>query len=649
MISPKHVQFTLPNGDKKKFPAGTTGLGLAHSISHQLAKKVLAVQVNGQVWDAIRPIEQDAKVRLLTWQDTIAKQVFWHSTAHLLAEALETLYPNIQLGIGPPIAQGFYYDVNFGDISFDATHLAKVEAKMQVLAQQKNPYERIPISKKEAIAHYTKHYNRYKLELLADLSDGDITFYKQGNFVDLCKGPHLPHTGYIKAIKLLNIAGAYWRGNAENKQLTRIYGISFLTQKELVAHLTLLEEAKKRDHRKLGKELGFFTFSKQVGLGLPLWLPKGAFVRKQLIEFLRSAQTKAGYQSISTPHIGHKNLYITSGHYEKYSKDTFQPITTPHKEEEFLLKPMNCPHHCEVYKSSLRSYKDLPLRFAEFGTVYRYEQHGELHGLARTRSFTQDDAHIFCKPEQVKEELVAIIDLVLYVLKQFDFKDYTAQISLRDPTTPHKYMGSEVDWQTAETALKEATIATGLKIVVVEGEAAFYGPKIDFIVCDALGRQWQLGTVQLDYQLPERFGLTYIGKDNAKHRPIMIHRAPFGSLERFIAILLEHTAGNLPLWLSPEQVIVLPIAEKYTAYAQSVTKVLTEHEVRSSVDTRDKKIGRKIRDAETSKIPYMLIVGEKEVATQMVAVRKQGKGNQGVLFLEDFIKQMATELQVINK
>jgi threonyl-tRNA synthetase len=631
------ITITLIDGSIKQFPRGITGLEIAQHISANLVSQVVAMLVNGKVWDATRAMHQDATVQLLTWDDEIGKSVFWHSSAHLLAEALEALYPGIQLGIGPAIERGFYYDIDFGNQDFDATHLEKIEVKMLALAQQKNPYRRIEVSKKEAIGHFQAKKDVYKLELLEALEDGQITFYQQGAFTDLCKGPHLPHTGFIKAVKLLNVAGAYWRGNEKNKQLTRIYGITFPQQKELKAHLVLLEEAKKRNHQKLGQELGLFTFSEKVGIGLPLWLPKGAVLRERLEQFLREAQIKAGYQPVVTPHIGHKSLYITSGHYEKYGQDAFQPIQTPHAGEEFLLKPMNCPHHCEIYKSEPRSYRELPVRLAEFGTVYRYEQHGELHGLARTRCFTQDDAHIFCRPDQVKEEFAKVVDLVLYVFERLDFKAYTAQLSLRDPKQSSKYIGKDQDWEKAEEAIQEVVTQKGLKTTQKLGEAAFYGPKLDFMVKDALGRNWQLGTVQLDYQLPERFNLEYTGEDNNKHRPVLIHRAPFGSLERFIALLIEHTGGKFPLWLAPEQVAVLPISQKYAAYADHVYQTLTAQNIRGFVDHRDEKIGKKIRGAELRKVPYMLIVGEKEMLENTVSVRMQGRGDQGSESIDAFV------------
>jgi threonyl-tRNA synthetase len=637
------VTITLIDGSLKHFSKGITGLEIAQHISEGLARQVLAIVVNGEVWDTTRAIHTDAAVQLLTWNDGAGKSVFWHSSAHLLAEALEALYPGIQLGIGPAIERGFYYDVDFGEQDFDTAHLEKIEAKILALAQQKNPYRRTEVSKKEAIRFFHEKKDVYKLELLQGLDDGKITFYQQGAFTDLCKGPHIPHTGFIKAVKLLNVAGAYWRGNEKNKQLTRIYGITFPQQKELKAHLLLLEEAKKRNHQKLGKELGLFTFSEKVGIGLPLWLPKGAVLRERLEQFLREAQTKAGYQPVVTPHIGHKSLYVTSGHYEKYGQDSFKPIQTPHEEEEFLLKPMNCPHHCEIYKSEPRSYRDLPVRLAEFGTVYRYEQHGELHGLARTRCFTQDDAHIFCRLDQVKEEFEKVIDLVLYVFDKLDLQVYTAQLSLRDPGQPSKYIGNDQDWEKAEKAIQEVVAQKGLNTTRALGEAAFYGPKLDFMVKDALGRNWQLGTVQLDYQLPERFDLDYTGADNKKHRPVLIHRAPFGSLERFIALLIEHTGGKFPLWLAPDQVAVLPISEKYAAYAEQVHQTLVAQKIRSFVDHRDEKIGKKIRSAELGKVPYMLIIGEKEVLENTVAVRRQGADNQGNKPLDAFVK-MITDL-----
>lgn len=641
------IQITLPDGAVKQYNSGSTAIDIAKSISEGLAKNVLAAKINGQVVDATLPITTDASLVLLTWNDLEGKSTLWHSSAHLMAEALEFYYPGIKFGIGPPIENGFYYDVDLGGKSLSPEDFEKIEKKMLELAQQKNVYQRKEISKAEAIDYFKNKQDEYKLDLLKDLADGTITFYEQGKFVDLCKGPHIPNTGFIKAVKLLNIAGAYWRGDEKNKQLTRIYAITFPKQKELDDYLVLLEEAKKRDHRKIGKELGLFTFSEKVGMGLPLWLPKGAALREKLETFMRKAQLKAGYEPVITPHIGNKNLYITSGHYEKYGKDSFQPIKTPHEGEEFFLKPMNCPHHCEIYKSSPKSYKDLPVRYAEFGTVYRYEQAGELHGLTRVRGFTQDDAHLFCTPEQVKEEFCKVIDLVLHVFKTLDFTEYTAQISLRDPDNKAKYIGSDENWKLAEQAIIESAAEKGLKTVVELGEAAFYGPKLDFMVKDAIGRKWQLGTIQVDYNLPERFELEYTGSDNQKHRPVMIHRAPFGSLERFVAVLIEHCAGNFPLWLSPEQMIILPISEKYNNYAQNVLNLLKNSEIRGLVDLRNEKIGKKIRDAEMQKIPYMLIVGEKEEAENKVAVRKHGGENIGELTIVDFINHITKEINSI--
>jgi len=635
MINPE-IKITLPDGSVRSYEKGTTGLQIAFSISEGLARNVLAAKVNGEVWDASRPISTDSEVQLLTWNDKDGKSTFWHSSAHLLAEALESLYPGVKFGIGPSIETGFYYDVDFGDITFDGDELIKIEAKMMELAKTKNEYIRKEISKNEAIAYFKEKGDEYKLDLLEGLEDGSITFYDQGNFTDLCRGPHIPNTGFIKAVKLLNIAGAYWRGDEKNKMLTRIYGVTFPKAKELQEYLEMLEEAKKRDHRKLGKELELFTFSEKVGMGLPLWLPKGTLLRERLISFMKKAQDKSGYQQVTTPHIGHKNLYETSGHYEKYGQDSFRPITTPHQGEEFLLKPMNCPHHCEIYKFKPRSYKDLPIRYAEFGTVYRYEQSGELHGLTRVRGFTQDDAHIFCRPDQVKEEFIKVIDLVLYVFKALGFKDYTAQISLRDPENKTKYIGADEAWNKAESAIIEASSEKGLVTVTELGEAAFYGPKLDFMVKDALGRKWQLGTIQVDYQLPERFALEYVGSDNQKHRPVMIHRAPFGSLERFVAVLIEHCAGNFPLWLTPEQICILPISEKYVDYAEEIKSVLEDFEIFGQIDNRDEKIGRKIRDAEVKKIPFMLIVGEKEQLEGKISIRKHGEGDLGSFTPQEF-------------
>lgn len=636
--SENEINVTFPDQSVRVFEKGVTGLDIAMSISEGLARNVLAAKVDGEVWDATRPITRDVRIALLTWNDKEGKSTFWHSSAHLLAEALEALYPGIKLGIGPPIEQGFYYDVDFGDKTLEGAELEKIEAKMVELARQKNEYIRSEISKGDAVSYYENKGDEYKLDLLERLEDGTITFYRQGEFTDLCRGPHIPNTGFVKAVKLLNIAGAYWRGDEHNKMLTRIYGITFPKAKELKEYLEMLEEAKKRDHRKLGKELELFTFSEKVGMGLPLWLPKGTLLRERLVSFLKKEQDHSGYQQVITPHIGHKALYETSGHYEKYGKDSFQPITTPHEGEEFLLKPMNCPHHCEIYKSKPRSYKDLPVRYAEFGTVYRYEQSGELHGLTRVRGFTQDDAHIFCRQDQVKEEFIKVIDLVLYVFKALGFEDYTAQISLRDPEKMEKYIGEEAAWNKAEAAIIEAAGEKGLKTVTELGEAAFYGPKLDFMVRDALGRSWQLGTIQVDYQLPERFELEYTGSDNQKHRPVMIHRAPFGSLERFVAVLIEHCAGNFPLWLAPEQLVILPISEKFADYAEKVRLLLADNGITGDIDHRDEKIGRKIRDAEVKKIPFMVIVGEKEQEENKLSLRKHGEGDKGSFELQAFVE-----------
>ena len=633
----QQIKITLPDGSVKEYEKGTTGLQIAASISEGLARNVLAAKVNGQVWDATRAIDADSSLQLLTWNDLEGKNTFWHSSAHLMAEALEALYPGTKFGIGPPIETGFYYDVDFGDHKLEGDELEKIEQKMIELAKQKSEFIRTNVGKKEAVAFFQEKGDEYKLDLLEGLEDGSITFYQQGSFTDLCRGPHIPNTGFIKAVKLTNIAGAYWRGDEKRKMLTRIYGVTFPKAQELKDYLTLLEEAKKRDHRKIGRELELFTFSEKVGMGLPLWLPKGTLLRERLINFMKKAQDKSGYQQVTTPHIGSKALYETSGHYEKYGKDSFQPITTPHEGEEFLLKPMNCPHHCEIYKHKPRSYKDLPIRYAEFGTVYRYEQSGELHGLTRVRGFTQDDAHIFCRPDQVKEEFIKVIDLVLYVFKALGFEDYTAQISLRDPEKKEKYIGGDEAWQKAESAIIEAAAEKGLVTVTELGEAAFYGPKLDFMVKDALGRKWQLGTIQVDYQLPDRFQLEYIGSDNQKHRPVMIHRAPFGSLERFVAVLIEHCAGDFPLWLSPEQINILPISEKYIGYAEELKAMLDEVGIAGHIDNRDEKIGRKIRDSEVKKVPFMLIVGEKEQEEQKVSVRKHGQGDLGSFSIEEFI------------
>jgi len=640
------ISITLPDGSVRQYDKGITSLQIALSISEGLARNVLAAEVDGQVWDASRPIEQDAHVKLLTWNDTSGKSTFWHSSAHLMAEALEALYPGTKFGIGPAIETGFYYDVDFGDREFSSDEFKQIEDKIIELAKTKEEYIRKPVSKADAIEYFTEKGDEYKLDLIKDLADGSITFYTQGNFTDLCRGPHIPNTGFIKAVKLMSVAGAYWRGDETRKQLTRIYAVTFPKASELTDYLHMIEEAKKRDHRKLGKELELFTFSEKVGMGLPLWLPKGTALRERLTNFLQKAQVRAGYEQVITPHIGHKNLYVTSGHYEKYGADSFQPIKTPQEGEEFFLKPMNCPHHCEIYKSKPRSYKDLPVRLAEFGTVYRYEQSGELHGLTRVRGFTQDDAHLFCRPDQVKDEFKKVIDLVLYVFKALGFENYTAQVSLRDPENKGKYIGTDENWALAESAIIEAADEKGLITVQELGEAAFYGPKLDFMVKDALGRKWQLGTIQVDYNLPERFELEYTGSDNQKHRPVMIHRAPFGSLERFIAVLIEHCAGNFPLWLSPEQFIILPISEKFEEYAKKLSDVLKDSDICGLIDFRDEKIGRKIRDAEVKKIPYMLIVGEKEAAEGLVSVRKHGQGDLGSMSIEDFKEQITKEIKV---
>jgi threonyl-tRNA synthetase len=632
------IQITFPDGAVREYEPGISALEIARSISEGLARKVLAAEVNGEVRDASRPIQQNAHLKLLTWDDPGGKSTFWHSSAHLMAEALEAIFPGVKFGIGPAIENGFYYDIDLGDRSISEEDLKQLEDKMKELAKKNSPYVRSEVSKQNALEYFTEKNDPYKLELIRDLKDGEITFYQQGNFTDLCRGPHIPHTGFIKAIKLTNIAGAYWRGNEKNKMLTRIYGITFPAQKELDTYLTLLEEAKKRDHRKLGRELELFAFSEKVGSGLPLWLPNGAMLRERLQQFLQRAQIEAGYLPVITPHIGSKQLYVTSGHWDKYGKDSFQPITTPQEGEVFLLKPMNCPHHCEIYKSQPRSYKELPLRLAEFGTVYRYEQSGELHGLTRVRGFTQDDAHLFCRPDQVKEEFKKVIDLVMYVFTSLDFKDFTAQISLRDQEDRSKYIGSEENWEIAERSILEATQEKGLNTTVAYGEAAFYGPKLDFMVKDALGRSWQLGTIQVDYNLPERFELEYVDSDNTRKRPVMIHRAPFGSMERFVAVLLEHCGGNLPLWLTPLQVRVLPISDKYNEYAQEVVAALKQQQIRAEIDERSEKIGRKIRDTELKKVPYMLIIGEKEMNEKMVAVRKHGEGDQGTQPLSAFIQ-----------
>ncbi|MGA3015306.1 MAG: threonine--tRNA ligase [Bacteroidales bacterium] len=638
------INITLPDNTVRQYPEGTTGMEIAKSISEGLARNVLSVMVNNEVWDATRPIKTDAKVKLLTWSDEEGKATFWHSSAHLMAEATELLYPGSKFGIGPHIESGFYYDIDFGDKSISSEDFPKIEAKMLELAKENQIFIRSEVPKAEAIDYFTKKNDEYKLELLQDLEDGQITFYKSGYFTDLCRGPHLPDTSQIKAVKLLNTAGAYWRGDEKRKQLTRIYGITFPKQKELTEYLALLEEAKKRDHRKIGKEMELFTFSTRVGLGLPLWLPKGALLRERLEMFLKKVQKKAGYQQVICPHIGTVELYKISGHFQKYGESSFRPITTPVPGEEFFLKPMNCPHHCEIYSSKPRSYKDLPVRIAEFGTVYRYEQSGELHGLTRVRGFTQDDAHIFCTPEQVKDEFKGVIDIVMLIFKALDFKDFITQISFRDKENKEKYIGSDENWEKAEKAILEVAQERNLNYVIVPGEAAFYGPKMDFMVKDALGRKWQLGTIQVDYNLPERFELEYNGSDNQKHRPVMIHRAPFGSMERFVAVLIEHTAGKFPLWLTPDQAIILPISEKYQNYAEKVLQLLNNSDIRAQIDDRNEKAGKKIRDAELAKIPYMLVVGEREELEGTVSVRKHGQGDLGPKKLEEFIQFITDEV-----
>jgi threonyl-tRNA synthetase len=638
------INITLPDNSVRQFPEGVTSLEIARSISEGLARNVLSASVNGEVWDATRSLKSDARLKLFTWDNPEGKATMWHSSAHLMAEAIEQLFPGVKFGIGPDIENGFYYDMDFGDHEISAADLERIEARMLELAREKQTYVRKEVSKDYAINYFTGKNDEYKLELISDLEDGQITFYESGTFTDLCRGPHLPDTGFIKAVKLLNIAGAYWRGDEKRKQLTRIYGITFPKQKELTEFLELLEEAKKRDHRKLGKELELFTFSQKVGQGLPLWLPKGAQLRDRLERFLRNVQQKAGYQPVITPHIGNVELYKTSGHFQKYGKDSFQPISTPIEGEQFMLKPMNCPHHCEIYASKPRSYKDLPIRFAEFGTVYRYEQSGELHGLTRVRGFTQDDAHIFCTPDQLKSEFIAVIDIVLHIFKTLSFKEYTAQISLRDKDNKEKYIGSDENWDKAEQAIIDSVNEAGIEAVIEYGEAAFYGPKLDFMVKDALGRKWQLGTIQVDYNLPERFELEYIGNDNQKHRPVMIHRAPFGSMERFVAVLIEHSGGNFPLWLTPDQFIILPISEKYLDYSKKLLNLLNNYEIRGQIDERSEKAGRKIRDAEMSKIPFMLIVGEKEETEGTVSVRRHGTGDLGTFTTEAFIELINKEI-----
>jgi threonyl-tRNA synthetase len=630
------LKLTFPDGAVREYAPGTTALDVAKSISEGLARVVLAAKINGEVRDLTRLITENATVQFLKWDDKEGKNTYWHSSAHLLAEALEALYPGTKFGIGPAIEYGFYYDIDTGDKSLTAADLVQIEQKMLELARTKSQFVRKEVSKADAIAYFTEKKDEYKLELLEGLQDGQITFYSQGNFTDLCRGPHIPTTENIKAIKLLNIAGAYWRGDDTRKQMTRLYGITFPKASELTEYLTMIEEAKKRDHRKLGAELELFMFSEKVGSGLPIWLPKGTALRSRLEDFLKKEQLKRGYQPVITPHIGSKQLYITSGHWEKYGKDSFQPILTPQDDEEYLLKPMNCPHHCEVFGYKPRSYKELPVRIAEFGTVYRYEQRGELHGLTRVRCFTQDDAHLFCTEDQVKQEFLGVLELLQLVLQKLGFEKFTAQIGLRDPENKTKYIGSDENWAKAEAAIIEATQEAGLKTVTAYGEAAFYGPKLDFMVKDALGRSWQLGTIQVDYNLPERFQLEYIGADNQTHRPVMIHRAPFGSMERFIGVLIEHCAGKFPLWLTPEQFAVLPVSDKYSDYANEVKRKLELQDLRGYVDDRNETIGRKIRDTELKRVPFLLIVGEKEASEGNISVRKQGEGDQGVMSMDDF-------------
>lgn len=638
------ISITFPDGTKKEFEAGTTPLQIAESISPRFAADVLASKVNGQDWDLARSVEEDATIEFFKWDDTEGKHAFWHSSAHLLAEALQELYPGVKFGIGPAIESGFYYDIDPGEHKITSEDFGKIEKKMMELASRKEDIVRRDISKADALKMFGDRNETYKCELISELEDGHITTYTQGAFTDLCRGPHIPTTAPIKAVKILSLAGAYWRGDEKRQQLVRVYGITFPKKKMLDEYLTLLEEAKKRDHRKLGKEMELFAFSSRVGQGLPLWLPKGAALRDRLEQFLRKIQKEYGYLQVITPHIGNKLLYVTSGHWAKYGKDSFQPIHTPEEGEEYMLKPMNCPHHCEIYQAYPRSYRELPLRLAEFGTVYRYEQSGELHGLTRVRGFTQDDAHIFCAPEQIKGEFLKVMDIILYIFKALDFQNFEAQISLRDPKNKEKYIGSDENWHLAENAIIEACAEKGLKAKQVEGEAAFYGPKLDFMVKDAIGRRWQLGTIQVDYNLPERFGLEYTGADNQKHRPVMIHRAPFGSMERFVAVLLEHTAGKLPIWLIPDQCVVLPISEKFNGYAAEVAKRLDREGVRAIIDDRNEKIGKKIRDNELKKIPYLLVVGEKEAAEGAVAVRKQGEGDKGVMSVEGFAKLVNDEV-----
>jgi threonyl-tRNA synthetase len=639
------INIKFPDQSIRQYSEGVTGLDIARSISEGLARNVLAIKVNGEVWDATRPIFQDASIRLLTWDDDEGKATMWHSSAHLMAEAIESLYPGVKFGIGPDIENGFYYDIDFGDYQISSDDFKKIEDRMMEFARQKQEFKRRNVSKDEALEYFRRKGDEYKVELINDLEDGSITFYELGQFTDLCRGPHLPNTSPIKAVKLLSTAGAYWRGDEKRKMLTRIYGITFPKAEMLAEFLNMLEEAKKRDHRKIGKELDLFHFSARVGNGLPLWTPRGALLRERLMDFLKKELYKRGYVLVASPHIGNVNLYKTSGHYEKYGADSFRPISTPEPGEEFMLKPMNCPHHCEIYNRKPMSYKELPQRYAEFGTVYRYEQSGVLHGLTRVRGFTQDDAHIFCRPDQLKEEFIGVIDLVIFLFKTFNFNNFITQVSLRDPDNKAKYIGTDENWDKAEQAIIEAAEEKNLNPILAKGEAAFYGPKLDFIVKDAIGRKWQLSTIQVDYNLPERFELEYIGADNQRHRPIMIHRAIFGSIERFVAVMLEHTAGKLPLWLAPTQVIILPVSEKYQIYAENVSQLLKNSEIRSLIDDRNEKIGKKIRDAELQHIPYMLIVGEKEEMNNTVSVRKQGQGDMGSFSIKEFMDAVNNQVQ----
>ncbi len=645
-----NINITFPDQSVKQFECGVTPIQIAESLSPQLARDILAASVNDKEWDISRPINEDASIRLFKWDDPEGKHAFWHSSAHLLAEALQELYPGVKFGIGPAIENGFYYDIDPGENTITSADFARIEKKMLELAQQKQPIVRADISKADALKLFGERDEKYKCELISELEDGNITTYTQGSFTDLCRGPHIANTAPIKAVKVTSLAGAYWRGDEKRNQLVRVYGITFPKKKMLDEYLVLLEEAKKRDHRKLGKEMELFAFSQNVGAGLPLWLPKGTALRDRLEQFLRKIQKQYGYQQVITPHIGNKNLYVTSGHYAKYGKDSFQPIHTPEEGEEYLLKPMNCPHHCEIFRALPRSYRDLPLRLAEFGTVYRYEQSGELHGLTRVRGFTQDDAHIYCAPDQIKGEFLKVMDIIFYIFKALKFDNFEAQISLRDPNNKEKYIGSDENWHLAEQSIIDACEEKGLKARKEYGEAAFYGPKLDFMVKDALGRKWQLGTIQVDYNLPERFQLEYTGSDNQKHRPVMIHRAPFGSMERFVAVLLEHTAGRFPLWLAPQQAVVLPISEKFNDYANEVASQLNALDIRTQVDDRNEKIGKKIRDNELKRIPYMLIVGEKEAENNEISVRKQGEGDKGSMKIATFAAELTREVnEMINQ